>query len=171
MSKSFGSLKRCTEPRCWVFLPSLRCSAKSAITHIVGLSTICCNCSSVTRILSQSRARYWQNHSMYPPRAHLFGLIAELISSAAPSSNVRCRRLRRARSLKLWTTILRLISDAAGLSLEKTSQLGPVPMQRRFQSALQIQRQRRWTYAPFQRRTVGPDFSAMTSLPSSISVQ
>jgi transposase, IS6 family len=40
-----------------------------------------------------------QNHSMYPPRAHLFGLMAELISSAAPSSNVRCRRLRLAGSL------------------------------------------------------------------------
>jgi hypothetical protein len=99
-----------------------------------------------------------QNHSMYPPRAHLFGLIAELISSAARSSNVRCRRLRRVRSLKLWTTILRLIPDAAGPSLEKTSQLWPVPMQRRFQSALQIQRQRRWPYAPFQGRTVGPRF-------------
>jgi TniQ len=99
-----------------------------------------------------------QNHSMYPPRAHLFGLVAELISSAAPSSNVRCRRLRRARSLKLWTTILRLIPDAAGPSLEKTSQLWPVPMQRRFQSVLQIQRQRRWPYAPFQGRTVGPRF-------------
>jgi hypothetical protein len=96
--------------------------------------------------------------SAYSPRAQLFGLIADLISSAAPSSNVRCRRLCQARSLKLWTKILDVIPDFEGSSLQKASQLWPLPIQRRFHSALRLQRQRRWPYTPFPRRTVGPRF-------------
>ena len=46
---------------------------------------------------------------MYQHRAQLFALIADLISNAVPSSDVRCRRLRESRSLKLWTTLLALI--------------------------------------------------------------
>jgi hypothetical protein len=96
--------------------------------------------------------------SMHQHRAQLFALIADLISNAALTSDVRCRRFRQSRSLKLWTTLLALIPDFAGRSLEKTSQHWPVPLQRRFNSALRIQKQRRWPYTPFRRHTLCPGF-------------
>lgn len=57
--------------------------------------------------------------AMHQQRAQLFALIADLISNAAPTSDIRCRRFRQSRSLKLWTTLLALIPDFAGLTLEK----------------------------------------------------
>jgi hypothetical protein len=74
--------------------------------------------------------------AMHQHRAQPLALIAELISNAAPSSDVRCRRFRQSRSLKFWTTVLSLIPDFAVLGLEKASQLWPVPLQTRFNSAL-----------------------------------
>ena len=99
--------------------------------------------------------------AMHQHRAQLFILIADLISNAAPSSDVRRRRFRQSRSLKLWTTLLALIPDFAGTDLEKASQLWPVPLRRRFNSALRIRKQRRWPYTPFRRQTLCLGFKCM----------
>jgi hypothetical protein len=101
---------------------------------------------------------------MHPLRPELLALIADLISNAAPSSDVRCRRIRQARSLKLWTTLLAQIPDSAGICLEKESQRWPVPLQRRFNSALRVRKQRRVPYTPFQGSAVSPRFKCMDTI-------
>lgn len=85
--------------------------------------------------------------SIHPPREQLFAFIADLICHAAPSSDARCRRFRHLRSLKLWVKLLTLIPNCAGQRLEEASQFWPVPLQRRFNSALRVLKQKRWPYA------------------------
>jgi hypothetical protein len=101
--------------------------------------------------------------AMLQHRAQMFALIVDLISNAASSSDARCRRFRQSQSLKLWTTLLALIPEFAGLALEKASQRWPVPLQRRFSAALRSQKQRRWPYTPFRRHTLCPGFKRMDS--------
>ncbi len=85
-----------------------------------------------------------------------------------PSSNAKLRRLRRSRSLKLWTALMRTLQEFEGLGLEKASQRWPIPLQRCFSSALRRRKQERWPCTPtkatrFVRdlRTVMPLLSAI----------
>jgi hypothetical protein len=92
------------------------------------------------------------------PRQVLFDVIGELISNAAPSSDIRLRRSRQARGLKLWTALLILVPNSEGECLLKVSTLWPAPLQRQLASALLHQRRRRWPYSPFQGRALRSRF-------------
>jgi hypothetical protein len=84
-----------------------------------------------------------------PPQEALSAVIANLIANAAPSPDARCRSLRHRSSVKLWTTLLTLIPAFAGQSLQEESRFWPMPLQRRFHSALRAQKQKRWPHSPF----------------------
>ena len=92
------------------------------------------------------------------PRQHLLALIAGLISNAAPSCDAQQRRFRYSRSLKLWTAVLVLIPDSEGERLERASQMWPMPLRRRFESALRHQTRKRWPHTAFQGSGFRPGF-------------
>lgn len=118
-------------------------------------------------LYSRPRARMQQlidhGSSVLLPRHHLFALIAELISSAAPSSDARWRRSRYLRSLKLWATVLVLIPRNEGERLQRASRMWPMPLRRRFESALLHQARKSRAYTPFQGDWFRPGFQGSGS--------
>jgi ribosomal protein S27E len=91
-------------------------------------------------------------------RQDLFDVIGELISNATPTSDVRRRRSRQTRGLKLWAALLLLVPNSEGECLLKVSTLWPAPVQRQLASALLQQRRRRWPHSPFQGRALRSRF-------------
>ncbi len=98
------------------------------------------------------------------PRQPLLDVIADLIANAVPSSNAKLRRLRCSRSLQLWTALMRTLPQFEGQDLEKASQRWPIPLQRRFASALRRRKQERWPYTPYQGKTACPRFTYSDAL-------
>ena len=98
------------------------------------------------------------------PRQPLLDVIADLIANAVPSSNVKLRRLRCSRSLQLWTALMRSLPQFEGQDLEKASQRWPIPLQRRFASALRRRKQESWPYTPYQGKTACPRFTYSDTL-------
>jgi hypothetical protein len=86
-------------------------------------------------------------------RHHILHIIALLIRNAAPSSDLRLRRKREARSLALWTALFRVIPTRfGGGTLEGLSSRWPRALRRRFASAMLHRTRKRWPYSPW-----GPD--------------
>jgi hypothetical protein len=92
------------------------------------------------------------------PRQPLLDVITDLIANAVPSSNAILRRRRSSKSLNLWTELMRTLPEFEGQALENASQHWPLPLQRRFASALRRRKQQRWPYTPYQGYTVRPRF-------------
>jgi TniQ len=82
-------------------------------------------------------------------RRDILTIIAELIRNAAPSSDVRLRRFLNSRSSELWSTLLELIPEHEGESLDRTSQHWPLSLRRRFAAGLRDRTKKRWPYTPY----------------------
>lgn len=104
------------------------------------------------------------NGSTLPSREQLLAIIVNLIANAAPSPDARCRSLRHRSSLKLWATLLNLIPGVAGQLLQEASQFWPMPLQRRFNSALRVQKQKRWPHSPFPGPIFRPRFKCTDTI-------
>jgi hypothetical protein len=77
-------------------------------------------------------------------------IIAALILNAAPSSDPSVRSKRYARGLILWATLLKIIPEYEGATLEQSSRRWPVALRRRFVSALYYRTRKRWPYTPYR---------------------
>jgi hypothetical protein len=78
-------------------------------------------------------------------------IIAALIENAAPSRDNRTRARRYCQGLKLWATLLGIVSVLEGDSLERSSRRWPASLQRRFLSARYYSVKKRWPYSPYGR--------------------
>jgi hypothetical protein len=86
-------------------------------------------------------------------RHDIFHIIALLIGNAAPTSDLRLRRRREARSVALWTALFQVIPKRfGGATLEDASSRWPRALRRRFASAMLHRTRKRWPYSPW-----GPD--------------
>jgi hypothetical protein len=86
-------------------------------------------------------------------RHDILHIIASLIRNAAPSSDLRLRRKREARSVALWTALFQVIpARFGGITLENLSSRWPKSLRRRFGSAMLHRTRKRWPYSPW-----GPD--------------
>src|SRR5690348_10257468 len=79
-------------------------------------------------------------------RQDILLIIAELILNAAPTSDRAGRRSRYARGLVLWATLLKFIPQHQGAAIERASLRWPVPLRRRFASALFYFNRKRWPF-------------------------
>ena len=78
-------------------------------------------------------------------------IIATLILSAAPSTQLSARWRGSARGIRLWATLLSLIPEHVGAALEETSIRWPAALRRRFLSVLHRRTQQRWPYSPYRK--------------------
>jgi hypothetical protein len=86
-------------------------------------------------------------------RHDILHIIALLIENAAPTSDLRLRRQREARSVALWTALFQVIPKRfGGGTLEELSSRWPKALRRRFASAMLHRTRKRWPYSPW-----GPD--------------
>ncbi len=76
-------------------------------------------------------------------------IITALIENAAPSMDKRTRCRRYSRGLNLWATLLGIISELEGDTLERSSRRWPASLQRRFLSARYYRVKKRWPYSPY----------------------
>jgi hypothetical protein len=83
-------------------------------------------------------------------RRDILQIIAALILNAAPSSGPSARCKRYARGLILWATLLKVIPEYEGITLEQSSRRWPVALRRRFVSALCYRTRKRWPYTPYR---------------------
>jgi hypothetical protein len=83
----------------------------------------------------------------------VIAMIAALVLNAAPNPSQSMRRRRGARGLLLWGTLLSVIPEYEGATLERTSIRWPVALWRRFLSGLYYRTRRRWPYTPYRAAT------------------
>ena len=95
---------------------------------------------------------------IYVPRKDILAIIAELIRHAAPSSDAALRRSLHSRSAQLWSTLLNLVPDREGETLERMSQHWPLSLRRRFAAGLRDRTQKRWPYTPYGRSQLSKQF-------------
>lgn len=91
-------------------------------------------------------------------RKDILKVIAELIRHAAPTPDPRLRRLLHDQSCKLWSTLLQLVPDYEGPTLEGMSQRWPLALRRRFATGLRDRKQKRWPYTPYKRMELSSAF-------------
>jgi hypothetical protein len=85
-------------------------------------------------------------------RHDILHIIALLIRNAAPSSDLRVRRKREARSITLWTAVFQVIpARFGGVTLEDLSSRWPKSLRRRFASAMLHRTRKGWPYSPWPR--------------------
>lgn len=82
-------------------------------------------------------------------RRDILQIITTLIENAAPSTDKRTRGRRYSRGLNLWATLLGIISELEGDTLERSSRRWPASLQRRFLSARYYCVKKRWPYSPY----------------------
>jgi len=83
----------------------------------------------------------------------VLAMISALVFNAAPSPNPSIRRLRRTRGLRLWGTLLSVISEYDGAAIEPSSIRWPVTLRRRFDCALYYRKRKRWPDSPYRTET------------------
>ncbi|MBV9611479.1 MAG: TniQ family protein, partial [Acidobacteriaceae bacterium] len=83
-------------------------------------------------------------------RQDILQIIAALIANAAPGSDAATQRKRYARGLHLWATLLSIIPEHEGRTLEQASALCPLALRRRFLSALYYRIRKRWPFPPYR---------------------
>jgi hypothetical protein len=86
-------------------------------------------------------------------RHDIVQIITALVENAAPSSERRVRSRRYSRGLILWATLLKLLPELEGSSLEQRSVRWPVSLRRRFVSGLYFRTKKRWPYSPYGPRS------------------
>jgi hypothetical protein len=83
-------------------------------------------------------------------RHDILHIIALLIRNAAPSSDLRVRRKREAKSVALWIALFQVIpARFGGVTLEDLSSRWPNALRRRFASAMLHRTRKRWPYSPW----------------------
>jgi len=80
-------------------------------------------------------------------------MIAALVWNAAPDPHQSVRHRRGPRGLRLWATLLSIIPEYEGATIERTSIRWPVTLRRRFLSGLHYRTQKRWPYTPYRAAT------------------
>jgi hypothetical protein len=103
----------------------------------------------LTRSLNPPSA-YPSTSSVPVLRRDILQIIAALILNAAPSSGPSARCKRYARGLILWATLLKIIPEYEGATLEQSSRRWPVALRRRFVSALYYRTRKRWPHTPYR---------------------
>ena len=93
----------------------------------------------------------WPSNLIPFCRADFAQIITQLISNAKPSADPRTRNRQYRHGLLLWGTLLSVTSNYEGGRLEQTYSQWPLPLQRRFVSALTGRKQKRWPYSPYSR--------------------
>jgi len=86
-------------------------------------------------------------------RQDILEIIAMLIMNAAPVPKETARWRRGARGLRLWPTLLSLIPEYVGATMEKASVRWPLALRRRFLSGLYYRTRKRWPYTPYRAAT------------------
>jgi hypothetical protein len=85
-------------------------------------------------------------------RQDMLAIIAALVWNAAPHPDQAVQH-RRPCGLRLWATLLSIIPEREGATIERTSIRWPVTLRRRFLSGLHYRSQKRWPYTPYRAAT------------------
>jgi hypothetical protein len=88
-------------------------------------------------------------HTLALSRRSLLAIVSELVRNATPASDPTRRNARYRRSLTLWSTLFRVMSEPQGKQLESRAQHWPESLRRRFATALEHRRRKRWPYNPY----------------------
>jgi hypothetical protein len=83
-------------------------------------------------------------------RRDILEIIAALILNAVPGAKESGRWRRGTRGIRLWATLISVIPEYVGTTIEKTSFRWPVALRQRFLSALHYRTRRRWPYTPYR---------------------
>ena len=83
-------------------------------------------------------------------RQDILEIIAALILNAVPGAKESGRWRRGTRGIRLWATLISVIPEYVGTTIEKTSFRWPAALRRRFLSALHYRTRRRWPYTPYR---------------------
>jgi TniQ len=83
-------------------------------------------------------------------RQDILAIITALVLNAAPNPNQAIRRLRCKRGLRLWATLLSVISESDGGALERSSIDWPLTLRQRFVCARHYRQQTRWPNTPYR---------------------
>jgi len=83
-------------------------------------------------------------------RQDILEVIAALILNAVPDAKESGRWRRGTRGIRLWATLISVIPEYVGTTIEKTSFRWPAALRRRFLSALHYRTRRRWPYTPYR---------------------
>ena len=83
-------------------------------------------------------------------RQDMLEIIAALILNASPCSDRSVRSKRYTRGLRLWSTLLSIVPEYEGATIEQASARWPVTLRRRFLSALYYRIRRRWPFTPYR---------------------
>ena len=94
-----------------------------------------------------TRLKRWNRFGF--ARQDVLAIIGALILNAAPNPNQSVRSRRGTRGMRLWGTLLSVISEHEGTTIEQTSIRWPVALRRRFLCGLYYRTRKRWPYTPY----------------------
>jgi hypothetical protein len=92
------------------------------------------------------------------PRRRLLTMIGELVRNATPTSDPAHRSVRYRRSVALWSTLFQVMSEPEGRDLERRVPHWPGSIRRRFATALEHRRRKRWPHSPYSSRSLSLAF-------------
>jgi hypothetical protein len=101
-------------------------------------------------------------HALAVPRRSLLAIITELIRNAVPVSDLTRRNTRCRRNLMLWSALFQVMSERQGKQLECRTPHWPESLRRRFATALEHRRRKRWPYNPYSSPRLSLRFKCST---------
>jgi hypothetical protein len=126
--------------------PIVLLQARPLIRPFDSSSKTCCTCSTT---ISNFGSLGPTARAVRLSRRDILRIITALIENAASSTDKRTRGRRYSRGLNLWATLLGIISELEGDTLERSSRRWPASLQRRFLSARYYCVKKRWPYSPY----------------------
>jgi len=107
-----------------------------------------------------------QNFGIIPtlsiPRCKLVRILAQLLCNAIPRNGRKCPDANYRRGLVLWSTLFQVICESEWTDLQGCFPYWPAPLRRRFVSALQYRRRKRWPYKPYSSQMLSLGFKCQT---------
>ena len=101
----------------------------------------------VTRSLTRAS---WRTTVQPFSRRDMLEIIAALNLNAAPCSDRSVRSKRYTRGLHLWSTLLTIVPEYEGATIEQASARWPVALRRRFRSAPYYRIRSCWPFTPYR---------------------
>src|SRR5579859_8128544 len=86
-------------------------------------------------------------------RQDVIAVIAGLVLNVAPNPDRSIQHRRCARGVRLWGTLLSVIPEYEGTTLERSSIRWPLALRRRFLSGLYYRTRKRSPYTPYRSAT------------------
>jgi TniQ len=101
-------------------------------------------------------------HTLPLSRRSLLAIVTELVRNATPTRDPARRNARYRHNLSLWSALFQVISERQGKHLESRAQHWPESLRRRFTTALEHRRRKRWPYNPYSSPMLSLRFKCRT---------